>query len=208
MAIAARHPFLIVEVGKTQTRPALEKKVWYWLQGSKQHVKIVCVFDLVQTSMGYKVFADIVKPNAIPDPASGDPHMFRVEGDYVIRKAEVYPNLTDLSFDIYLSEVLPKDWENDPATAAEYCTFNLGMFFVRAQQAALQANNQAQEVADGRSSSPFYEHQTALPSPTRSIQGEPDKQSISGSNKVEDDGEYEYETDSSDGDEPSFTKRG
>lgn len=198
----AKFPFLILEVANSQTKKAVDKKIWYWVQGSKQHVKILCVFDIVAGPTGHQVFVDIVKPKAIPSPGPGDTTNFRVEAEYIVKREEIFPNVTKKYFSIYFTEVIPNHWADDPTASVKRAIVRLSAFAHSAKQAAQTADIKAREQAAPGNSSPFNPEQEALSSPVSSIQWEPEDETVADSLPEEDDSTYEE--DSSESEEPSY----
>ncbi|KAL9014754.1 MAG: hypothetical protein Q9173_000601, partial [Seirophora scorigena] len=142
----ARLPFIIFEVGFSQTQQELDDKVQDWLEGCRNHIKIICVFHINKvagTPGEYRVLMDVIRHRAILTQRLAT--SFRVGPNYIIRDEEIYPTRSSATFDIHLAEVFRKDWGEPPA--ADHLTINVDSFF---QQSARRAVRYTQKQAAAR----------------------------------------------------------
>ncbi|KAL8881866.1 MAG: hypothetical protein Q9198_001017 [Flavoplaca austrocitrina] len=196
--VDAKFPFLVVEVADSQPIKSVKKKVHYWLQGSKQHLKYVIVLRVDRLSTPLRVFADVIKPRAVDANVPEHPLKFRVEEDYVVENVEVYPRVPSESFRIYYGEVLPKDWELPSEAGSVFATIDLSLFH---RIAARAVTNSKRLVEQDDSSSDFNPDQDE----TASTPTESEKSVPVGETRSEDAAEdlsSEYMPDSSEDDEP------
>ncbi|KAL8707383.1 MAG: hypothetical protein Q9220_007575 [cf. Caloplaca sp. 1 TL-2023] len=172
-------------------------KKYRWLQGSKQHVKVILILRLEQASAGLHVYADVIKPRVVPIHGNN----FRVEENCIIEREEVYPKKSKRSFTISLAEVLPKGWAQAPTAANDKVTIRLSSFHGIARQVALDFE---QRRPGPSGSSPVDPRQEHVPSPGNSAQKQPSSESLGSTQMGDDktnDPNWEYVTDS-ESDEP------
>ena len=148
-----------------------EKKLAYdghqWCQGSRGHVKIICLIKLVWTdkkSNRFQVFVTIHKPQQVRTGTLENDGRFRVVPNCVLDRIEVYPRQPTETFDIFLKDVLPK-YTNPASNHSEhYVTIPLIIFHVK----ALQAYSVLKNAPPNEGSSPFNGDQEEVPSPESS----------------------------------------
>lgn len=106
-----RLPFLVVEAAHSQTSKSVRKKVHYWLQGSKQHLKYIVnlrALNVHEPSTSVHMHAGVLKPRAVDANFPGHPLGFRVEKGYVLRNVEMYPREPNQKFPDSLLRGSPK----------------------------------------------------------------------------------------------------
>ncbi|KAL9097647.1 MAG: hypothetical protein Q9163_006325 [Psora crenata] len=149
----ATFPFLVLEAAVSQSRASLEKKIQHWVQGSRWRLKIVCALQLEQDSTGqYRALATIIRPRKLPRPTDEKPNGYLVKSAYIVNREEVYPAVSEASFEITLADLLPKGTEPDPASSEDRIVIALKSFYANARDACIAARER--QAAAGADSSP------------------------------------------------------
>ncbi|KAL8718402.1 MAG: hypothetical protein Q9225_004460 [Loekoesia sp. 1 TL-2023] len=134
----ATFPFFVLEVANTQSHQELRDKAHYWVQGSREHMKFLCLLQVIHPKgqPGHRITATIIKPYRDPRPTPENPHNCRIEPEYVFDQKEVYPERpTGKSFRIFLKDTLPKNAKADPTIANEFIDISLDVFHLQSLQA-------------------------------------------------------------------------
>ncbi|KAL9609610.1 MAG: hypothetical protein Q9167_005634 [Letrouitia subvulpina] len=163
----ATFPFLVLEAACSQTDKDMEKKVQHWTQGSKGHLRLICILKLrkIRESGNYQVLISIVMPEKVPDPTPEDPEHYHVEARYVLQDSEVYPTPSDDSFEVTLADVLPKKFR--PEAGYQRARIPVRALLGPARRAVQARVEDDAKLKDSKrlpeekelSSSPFDEHQ-------------------------------------------------
>ncbi|KAL8934312.1 MAG: hypothetical protein Q9211_005296 [Gyalolechia sp. 1 TL-2023] len=188
-------PFLVVEIRHNQSRKDLRKKVHKYVQGSRGHLKIICILELERHNDGCQVFASVIKIEREDSPTEEKPTRYFMKPKTILYRVEVYPKRSSATFDIFFHEVLPKRLVCDPAMSTANVTISLGIFNAYAIRAV--DNIQSQRL---RTASPVDSDNDDISSPESGVGH------ISESESDNDDliGDPTYEDDDS-GPEPSCT---
>lgn len=199
-------PFLVVEVANTETEKSIQKKVHYWLHGSRLHVKLIVILRVRGPDTNLRVVADVIKQRVTPCPIpGGNPGNFVIGPNYLVKDAEIYPTKSKETFKVFLEDVLPKYWERGPAMAKKNVAISLGKFHDTAEQAALHIQELARQRAAAGGSSPYHPDQEAISSPAGSVQGTPDDGNEVDTEMADvDDGDGDFQPDDSESDDEPY----
>ncbi|KAL9006057.1 MAG: hypothetical protein Q9188_001184 [Gyalolechia gomerana] len=189
-----KFPFLVLEACDSQHNEKFEKKISYWIKGSKGHLKLLCVLHKEGRPNGYRVLADVIRPAEV-----GVQGNYTSMRQYIHQMVEIYPRQPQESFDIFLDDVLPKQLERDSVSQAEYATVSLNIFHEAARDVADTAEARATTSGD---SSPADPNQRDAPSTPSSSGDEAGVGAQAATINYDDDSDYEPETDHSEGEEP------
>ncbi|KAL8913397.1 MAG: hypothetical protein Q9171_001776 [Xanthocarpia ochracea] len=198
LTVGAKFPFLVVEVANSQTQKSVDKKVHWWVQGSKQHLKVIIVLRVKKKPDSLYIYMDVIKPSVVSTFIPGHPNGFRVEKEYVLQNEEIYPGTSQTNFAIHYAEVLPRESAQTSQSDQPSATIDLKKFYKIAKQAV---TNLTAQKGDDDSSSGYDTDQESTPStPTDSKKSLPkdEEQSI----ETKEESSCEYEPDDSDNDEP------
>ncbi|KAL8947965.1 MAG: hypothetical protein Q9222_005803 [Ikaeria aurantiellina] len=160
-------PFLVVEVANTETPKSVARKKHNWMQGSKDHVKILIILRIEQHPTGLRVYADVMKPQQVPSPTPENPNSFRINGQYIVQREEVFPTMSQESFEIHLTEVMPKSWDRTLVDATQKVKIELNTFYWFGQEAAEVL---AEEATQRARNSPVNPNQEPKSSPASSVE--------------------------------------
>ena len=203
MTTGAKFPFLVVEVANSQTQKSVDKKVFWWLQGSKQHLKLIIVLRVKKKKKpnSIHVYLDVIKPRIGSAYVPNHPDGFRVEKDYVLENVEVYPGTPQTNFAIHYADVLPRDCAQSFQSNQPPATIDLNLFHECARQAVTNLT-----VLKGDDSSSGYDSDQ---DPTPNTPTDPEKslpkdevQPV----QAEEESSSDYMPDDSDNDEPHLTR--
>lgn len=101
-------PFLVGEIGNTQTEESLKKKIHYWTYGSRSHLKFIVIFRIMKKEpTGYCVLVSVDKLEKERRPTPENPQSYITRATHVIADEEIYPKISAKTFDIALTDVLP-----------------------------------------------------------------------------------------------------
>lgn len=192
-----KFPFLVLEACDSQHNKKFEKKIGYWIKGSKGHLKLLCVLHKEGRPNGYRVLADVIRPGKVSVPGN-----YTSMHQYIHHMVEIYPRQPQESFAIFLDDVLPKHLERDSVSQAEYATVSLNIFHEAARDAADAADAaEARATTSGGSShaDPNQRDAPSTPSSSGDVGG---VEAQAATINYDDDSDYEPVTDHSEGEEP------
>ncbi|KAL9099656.1 MAG: hypothetical protein Q9163_004869 [Psora crenata] len=160
-----KYPFLVVEVAVTQAEDLLNAKIHRYIQGSKSHLKFLCIVRLRYTEGDEttSVTLTVTKSYKYPVPTAEQPDAFQMRGQTILDKVEVFPRMPTQSFDIALSDTLPAAVTPDPAHSSQKAIIPLSLFYYRAQMAVAHFGASSSEA-----SSTFDSDQQRIPTPPSS----------------------------------------
>ncbi|KAL8691310.1 MAG: hypothetical protein Q9218_003439 [Villophora microphyllina] len=158
-------PFLIVEVAVSQTDKKLATKIHRWIQGSRGHLKYLCVLRLwpSEGTTPTKVTATIIQPCIVLAPTPPNPAEWLMDSRHIVPEVEVYPRIPTESFTISSSDTWPKYLIPDPAFSSQQVTIPFEIFHIRGEAAAAEFDATASNA-----SSSFHSNQRDVPTPPES----------------------------------------
>ncbi|KAI4254508.1 MAG: hypothetical protein LQ352_003063 [Teloschistes flavicans] len=170
------HPFLILEAGVGQSDRSLAKKRREWEQGMKGHLKMICLVKIRQhpTVKDWRAYATLIKVVKYHHEGSSNLLGYQYRGDEILTDIQIYPGSSTATFEIDITDVLPRDSTPDPDMRGKKITIGMRQFWQYGQRAvSAHEEHIAKKGLKSGNSSPRDPNQEEPTTPTSS-DGEPE----------------------------------